>query len=92
MQFRQWSKVAASAAAILLFQQACGGDTTSPVVATKLSLATAPSATAASRSTFATQPVIQLQDASGNAVAQAGIVVTTSIRPVAALWQEPQPR
>jgi large repetitive protein len=47
--------------------------------ATQLSLTTQPSTTAASGTAFAQQPVIQLQDAQGNAVAQAGVVVTASI-------------
>ena len=66
--------------AFAMVLSACGGgDTTSPAIATKLSVEIAPSTTAGSRVEFATQPVIQLQDASGNAVTQAGVVVTASI-------------
>ncbi len=50
-----------------------------PVVATKLGIATQPSASAASGAVFAQQPVIQLRDAGDNPIAQAGVVVTASI-------------
>src|SRR5262245_35998275 len=45
----------------------------------KLAITTQPSATAANGAAFARQPVIQVQDASGNPVSQSGIVVTTTI-------------
>jgi len=47
--------------------------------AATLSLTTQPSATALSGSVLAVQPVIQLRDASGNAVAQAGASVTAAV-------------
>ena len=47
--------------------------------ATQLALVTPPSASAQSGSPFAQQPVVQLQDGSGNAVSQAGVDVTATI-------------
>ena len=47
--------------------------------ATQLTITTQPSATAPSGAALAQQPVLQLRDASGNAVSQAGIVVTAVI-------------
>src|SRR5205823_5069187 len=47
--------------------------------ATQLSIATQPSATAQSGAAFAQQPVIQVRDASGNPVSQAGLTVTAAI-------------
>ncbi len=47
--------------------------------ATQLSLTTQPSATAQSGIAFGAQPVLQLRDAYGNAVAQAGVSVTAAI-------------
>lgn len=47
--------------------------------AARLVLTTAPSTTAANRVAFPTQPVVQVADASGNSVAQAGTVITASI-------------
>ena len=47
--------------------------------ASQLAITTQPSATAASGAAFAQQPVIQIQDASGNAVSQSGVVVTAAI-------------
>jgi hypothetical protein len=47
--------------------------------ATQLSITTQPSATAQSGVPFAQQPVIQLRDGAGNAVAQAGVMVTAAI-------------
>jgi hypothetical protein len=49
------------------------------VAATKLTMSTQPSATAASGVAFATQPVVQLRDANSNAVGQGGVAVTTAI-------------
>jgi hypothetical protein len=48
-------------------------------VASKLSVATQPSATAQTAVPFAAQPVIQVRDACNNAVAQSGITVTAAI-------------
>jgi hypothetical protein len=48
-------------------------------VATQLTITVQPSATAVLGAIFATQPVIQLRDVSGNAVSQAGVVVTAAI-------------
>ncbi len=45
----------------------------------RLAFVTLPSASPGSRIVFPQQPVVQLQDASGNAVSQAGIIVTVSI-------------
>ena len=47
--------------------------------ATQLTLTTQPSASAASSAVLAQQPVLQLLDAAGNAVSQAGVDVTVSI-------------
>ncbi len=56
-----------------------GTVTLSAGAATQLAIVTQPSATAASGAAFAQQPVIQLQDAAGNAVSQSGVVVTAAI-------------
>src|SRR5437762_3456093 len=50
-----------------------------PVVATKLAITTQPSASATTGQPLAQQPVIQLQDANGAAVSQAGVVVSVAI-------------
>ncbi len=47
--------------------------------ATQLAITTQPSATVQSGAALGTQPVVQLRDASGNDVAQAGVSVTASI-------------
>ena len=47
--------------------------------ATRLAVSTQPSATGTSGSPFAQQPVVQLVDASGTAVAQAGVSVSVTI-------------
>ena len=47
--------------------------------ATKLGIVTAPSATAQSRVPFAQQPVIELRDASNNAVGVAGVTIVAQI-------------
>src|SRR5205823_1179902 len=47
--------------------------------ATQLSITTQPSSSAQSGVAFAQQPVVQLRDASGNAVSQAGVTVTAAI-------------
>src|SRR5439155_20909022 len=52
--------------------------------ATQLVLTTAPSSTARSGVPLAQQPVVQLQDANGNAVNQAGVVVTATVSPTGA--------
>jgi hypothetical protein len=49
------------------------------VAATQLTITTQPSASAASSAVFAQQPVLQLRDAGGNAVSQAGVDVTVDI-------------
>lgn len=73
-----WLPVAAAA----LLQAGC--ETAGPsepatlTEAATLILATKPSASAPSRAPFATQPVVQLQDAAGKAVALAGVVITAS--------------
>ena len=53
--------------------------TVSAGAASQLVIATQPSSTAQSGVAFGQQPVIQLQDASGNAVSQSGVVVTAAI-------------
>ncbi len=47
--------------------------------ATRLGLTTQPAATSVSGAVLTRQPVVQLQDAAGNPVAQAGVVVTASV-------------
>src|SRR5207237_1364113 len=47
--------------------------------ATQLSVTTQPSTSAQNGVPFTQQPVVQLQDASNNAVSQAGVVVTAAI-------------
>jgi hypothetical protein len=47
--------------------------------ATRITITTQPSSTAQSAIPFAQQPVLQLRDAAGNAVSQAGVGVTASI-------------
>src|SRR5207248_3089524 len=47
--------------------------------ATQLSITTQPSSSAQSGVAFAQQPVVQLRDASGNPVSQAGVTVTAAI-------------
>src|SRR5438477_509046 len=47
--------------------------------ATQLSITTQPSSSAQSGAAFAQQPVIQVRDASGNPVSQAGVTVTAAI-------------
>jgi hypothetical protein len=47
--------------------------------ATQLTITTQPSGSVAAGAVFAQQPVLQLRDASGNAVSQAGVVVTAAI-------------
>ncbi len=46
----------------------------------RLALATSPSATVSSGVAFPQQPVVQLQDASGNPVAQAGVAIVVTIQ------------
>ena len=58
-------------------------------VASRLAFLTQPSASVVTGSALATQPVVQLQDASGNAVATAGVVVTASIASGAAQLSGP---
>ena len=52
---------------------------TATPVATKLAVTTAPSTSTPSRQLIATQPVIQLQDAGGNAVPLSGKLITVAI-------------
>src|SRR2546425_747433 len=52
--------------------------------ATQLTLTTPPSATAQSGVALAQQPVVQLQDASGNPVSQSGALVTATVTPAGA--------
>ena len=53
--------------------------TITPGAATALSITTQPSGTAQSGQPFASPPVIQLRDQSGNAVSQGGVVVSGSV-------------
>lgn len=75
-------------AAVIL--QACGGGGSgdagagptapaSPGVAAQLVVNTAPSVSVPSRAAFPVQPVVQIRDAAGRAVLQAGAVITVSI-------------
>jgi hypothetical protein len=50
-----------------------------PTPPTQLGITTQPSSSATTGIAFATQPVIQLRDASNNAVAQSGVVITAAI-------------
>ena len=52
--------------------------------ASRLAIATPPTASVASDGTFATPPSIQVQDAGGNPVSQAGVNVTVAISPAGA--------
>src|SRR2546427_3895101 len=56
----------------------CSADITSGAAA-QLTVTTQPSATAQSGVAFAQQPAVQVRDASGNAVSQAGVTVTAAI-------------
>ena len=53
--------------------------TTVPGTAAKLGVTTAPTTEVQNRQQFPTQPVVQVQDAFGNAVAQGGVVVAASL-------------
>src|SRR5438094_7291045 len=53
--------------------------TVGPGAASQLTVTTQPSSTAQSGVAFAQQPVIQVRDASGNAVSQASVTVTAAI-------------
>jgi formylglycine-generating enzyme required for sulfatase activity/alpha-tubulin suppressor-like RCC1 family protein len=53
--------------------------TTAPIVATKLAVTTAPSASPQDRLLFPAQPVVQLEDAAGTAAATPGVVITASL-------------
>lgn len=53
--------------------------TATPPPATQLALTTAPSTSSQSGARLAVQPIVQLRDASGNAVAQAQVPVTVAI-------------
>jgi Big-like domain-containing protein len=60
------------------------GVTSNPITLTvgapaKLAVAVSPSATARSRAALVQQPVIQLQDAGGNPVAQVGVAIVASV-------------
>lgn len=67
------------AGAILLTAGVCDDSPTEAEVASKLSVATAPSSSPQNRVVFATQPVIQLQSADNENVAKSGVVVTAAI-------------
>jgi hypothetical protein len=56
-----------------------GTITVTPGASDHLTITTQPSTSAQSGVAFAQQPVIQLQDAAGNAVSQAGVVITAAI-------------
>jgi adhesin/invasin len=62
------------------YQSVTSGDiTVTAGPASQLAMITQPSATAQSGVVFPQQPTVQLRDASGNAVAQAGVSVTTQL-------------
>ena len=76
--------IAAGSADIVATSEGKSGKATLTVVApapvaTKLAIGTQPSASAVSGEPFGQQPSIQLQDASGTAVAQSGVVVTAAV-------------
>ncbi len=56
-----------------------GTVTITPSAPTQLAILTQPSTSAPSGSAFLQQPVVQLRDASGNAVSQGGVTVTAAI-------------
>ena len=63
-----------------------GGVTSTPFAITegsaaRLAFVTQPSTAARSRLPLVSQPVLQIQDASGNSIAQAGVMVTVSALP-----------
>ncbi|MDT8399137.1 MAG: hypothetical protein RQ899_11030, partial [Pseudomonadales bacterium] len=58
---------------------AVSSGTVTVTAATQLALMTQPSASTANGVAFAQQPVVQLRDASNNAISQAGVVVTAAI-------------
>ncbi|MEW5928542.1 MAG: invasin domain 3-containing protein [Gemmatimonadota bacterium] len=62
-----------------LADAASGAITLAPGDPAALTVATQPSPTAQSGIAFPTQPTVQLRDASGNAVSQAGVAVTAAI-------------
>jgi hypothetical protein len=69
---------AALVLALALTPVACS-ETAAPPEAARLAFVTAPSSSATNRVPFATQPVVRLQTADGNAVAQGGVQVTVAI-------------
>jgi len=73
------STVRFAALAILIATAGCQ-DSNSPVVATTLTLATAPSTPVRNRVPFATQPVIRLTGAGGRGSATSGVVVTATLK------------
>ncbi|MGH7518824.1 MAG: Ig-like domain-containing protein [Gemmatimonadales bacterium] len=73
------TQTATAAAAALEGSPVRFGATATIGAASRLVIVTQPSATAASGAPFAQQPVIELRDAAGNAVPQAGVNVTVAI-------------
>src|SRR5687767_4629996 len=65
------------ALALVIALVGCKDD--APVVATKLTLATAPSTSAQNRVVLATQPSVQLTNDGGRASPTAGVVVTAAV-------------
>lgn len=61
------------------FSSIVGATALTPGAAAKLGLTTGPSNTPQSGIAFVTQPVVQVQDASGNSAAQAGVVVHATV-------------
>lgn len=77
-----WALSRLSSQVLLVSLFACGGDgggTDLPIPATQLALLTPPPSQAQSGVAFTPQPVVQLQDAQGTAVAQANVPVTVSV-------------
>ena len=66
------------ASALVLFVAGCKGEQ-APVTATKLALATPPSASAQNRVAFPAQPKLQLTDDQGRAAHTSGVVVTATV-------------
>lgn len=78
----RWTvRLLGSAAAFAVLTAGTCGDPAEPTAkpAAKLAVATAPTAAPLNRAVFATQPIIQVQDADGGSVTAAGTVVTVAM-------------
>lgn len=70
--------LSAAAVCLSLGPAACG-DPVEPAQATKLGVVTTPTASPKNRVAFTVQPAVQIQDADGDAFAQAGTAITASL-------------